>query len=867
MAVIRCYSNADTYVDCRSGSTINVNYGSSWLIDHDTYKRSYIRFDLSQIPAGSVINNSYLVLTPYTTITGGLNWRMDLAANINGWNEYTMTCGNSGTSYTDSFNWNATTTQPANVPFAISSPYITQWVDYWLRGVRPNNGITMMWGLGYLTFYTRECVAQGYSQDFVPYLVVDFTPPNAAPNTPVITTPNWHQFNTPNPTFTWNFSDPDAGDYQTAYWVDLFGSDNATLLSSTGWIGSGVGSHTITGLGDGAYHFRVYVRDKAGVQSPYGVIGFIVDTVAPTGNARTSPIYTNVSTIRVYADNVSDGNGVAYVDAHMLNMAQNAWVYQGKASQSGNTWYFDFPVGNEGNGARLTRFHAVDPAGNQSSGFDAWVYYDTVAPTASSVTGTQVVSVPINGSYRVYAYGVSDSLSGVNRVQFPTWTDYNGQDDLTGDWQTNPVVRGVSAGGGTWYYDVPLSLHNNEEGTYRTDIYAFDNAGNSAMIGNNATIVDRTPPTIGAPSPQQYTNGTTATVYVEGVSDALSGINRVQVYQVRPDGSYYDIGNASSVGGNRYSIDVSGMNIEGNWGFDFRAYDNAGNVANSGAPKTANVMHDTSKPVIGSGDGERYSNQNSGTIRHTISNVSDATSGVVNVTFQFRKSTDNGATWNAWGSVYNGTQNGTSWYYDVPISGDGYYEIAVMAYDRANNASGYLYMHTTVDSVLANDPNPKVIYQQTTATFTWDAFSDPNPSSGRKSTDFYLYEWDGTSMGAVFHMGNDLGNVTTYTQTGLKAGQRYRYTVTYHDKAGNESSYTYKEFITKKQIGTRKIHKADADIMLPIYALDSGVLGSKSYRIACGSGVVGCYELVDPSDPNASSERINTPQGVKALSK
>lgn len=721
-----------------------------------------------------------------------------------------------------------------------------------------------------------------------PQLVVTYNN-NTAPNAPTITSPTSNQYvNTRTPTVSWTFSDPDAGNTQSAYLIQVVNDAYNAVLWSSGWVSSAATSYTLPAgaiTADGGVWVRMQVQDQNGAIS------------SPTGGP-----------------------------------------------------------GDGGDGSFYNRHFTVD----------------TIAPAISSVTGTQYVNVAANGTFRVYAYGVTDSGSGINRVQFPTWTIAAGQDDLDGSWQTSAAVRGTNAGGGTWYYDVPLNLHGNAEGQYQTDIYAFDNAGNQVGVGgvytfvdrtlptisgdsiqgfsayqqvnnnsgnlrmlwtyNDATaqtkyrvvgsnngwatwtydsgeitsvnkfhdipfsslgegtwhfsvnvmdsaanwsgyngnyhiIIDRTAPAMGAPSAQQYTSSTTATVYVDGVTDAV-GMNRVQVYAVRPDQSYYDIGNATLVSAGRYSINVTGLTIEGNWHYDFRAYDNAGNVSNGGNPIGAYVMHDTSLPVIGSGDGDRFSNQNSGVIRHTVNNVSDATSGAISATFQIRKSMDNGVTWAAWGGVFNGTQSGTSWYYDVAISGDGLYQIAVMIYDRAGNASGYYYMSTTIDSVLAADPNPQVVYEQTTATFTWNAFSDTSPSSGWKTTDFFLGEWNGSGyVGTPLFSGTSIGNVTSKVVTGLVAGTRYRYTVTYHDNAGNESGYTYKEFITKKQVGTRKIHKSTGDIILPVYDIASGVLGSKAYRTRCAGGITGCYELVSISDPNASPERINTPQGIRAISK
>ena len=99
---------------------------------------------------------------------------------------------------------------------------------------------------------------------------------------------------------------------------------------------------------------------------------------------------------------------------------------------------------------------------------------DKTAPTYSSV---EVKNVNSKG-YDVYVYGVTDSGSGVNRVQFPTWTEKNGQDDLQQDYDKNPEVTGIKqTDGTTWVYHVDVAKHNNESGIYITHIYICDNVG------------------------------------------------------------------------------------------------------------------------------------------------------------------------------------------------------------------------------------------------------------------------------------------------------------------------------------------------------------------------------------------------------
>ena len=105
--------------------------------------------------------------------------------------------------------------------------------------------------------------------------------------------------------------------------------------------------------------------------------------------------------------------------------------------------------------------------------------YDVSSPTISDVKVTNVTTE----GYRV-SCTVTDNV-GVTKVQFPTWTENNGQDDLA--WH-NAVKSGD-----TYYYDVKISEHKNERGKYCTDIYAWDAAGNQISTGVRQTIPEPTP--------------------------------------------------------------------------------------------------------------------------------------------------------------------------------------------------------------------------------------------------------------------------------------------------------------------------------------------------------------------------------------
>lgn len=115
---------------------------------------------------------------------------------------------------------------------------------------------------------------------------------------------------------------------------------------------------------------------------------------------------------------------------------------------------------------------------------------DTVAPVISEVS---IKDVSKDG-YTVTCRVTDDGGSGIDRVQFPTWSHIDGQDDLDPDWWSGGYSSGIKDGD---YYSfrVNTSQHKEDEETYTTHIYAFDKAGNYSKNGISQWI-DKTPPVI-----------------------------------------------------------------------------------------------------------------------------------------------------------------------------------------------------------------------------------------------------------------------------------------------------------------------------------------------------------------------------------
>lgn len=130
-----------------------------------------------------------------------------------------------------------------------------------------------------------------------------------------------------------------------------------------------------------------------------------------------------------------------------------------------------------------------------------YIYAINIGHGENILLGTREVDIPIDNSapqiinakitgvdYSGYTVSCEvEDNTGVDRVQFPTWTVYNGQDDITSNWQISSAVSGQKDGD-TYYYRVNIKDHNDEKGEYVTHIYAYDKYGNYSAVEVKATV-------------------------------------------------------------------------------------------------------------------------------------------------------------------------------------------------------------------------------------------------------------------------------------------------------------------------------------------------------------------------------------------
>lgn len=213
---------------------------------------------------------------------------------------------------------------------------------------------------------------------------------------------------------------------------------------------------------------------------------FTSDTTPPTiSNVRITDVNADGYTV---VCNVSDNVGISKVEFPSWNTDKHRgedanWI---QGSVSGNTASARISLSSLKSGAvqgnYVTHIYAWDSSGNKSGVPTSIVYIDRTAPT---LTDIKVVEKDSKG-YTVECK--ASDASGVDRVQFPTWTAKNDQDDIAKDWWTNQAVRGTRVSGDIYRFRVNISEHNNEVGSYVTHVYAYDKYGNYSC-GRSGCVV------------------------------------------------------------------------------------------------------------------------------------------------------------------------------------------------------------------------------------------------------------------------------------------------------------------------------------------------------------------------------------------
>lgn len=324
-------------------------------------------------------------------------------------------------------------------------------------------------------------------------------------------------------------------------------------------------------------------------------------------------------------------------------------------------------------------------------------YYGEVKSFVTAGDGTKpVISNVKVTDYSKNGYTVTCTVTdnvGVSRVQFPTWTAKNDQDDLAANWATNPSVSGTK-NGNTYSYRVNTSDHNNESGNYATHIYAYDAAGNTASYTSISVNIDGTAPTIINMESYNKTKdgfsvkckakdnvGVSKIIFEYGIGDSITSLTKKSK-------------EVTSITNGEATATFSNIGMFSTYTVRAYAYDVAGNVSSYEEIK---VYLDIISPVI-----SNVQVTNKDESGYTVSCTVTDNVGVTRV--QFPAWTTNAgqddifANWST-NAKASGTKNGNTYTYRVKTSEHnnelGEYQTVIYAYDAAGN-----YQQVTVPNVI-----------------------------------------------------------------------------------------------------------------------------------------------------------------------
>ena len=389
--------------------------------------------------------------------------------------------------------------------------------------------------------------------------------------------------------------------------------------------------------------------------------------------------------IHVYIGNEGVGIGTANLERTDVNQAHGCGNYHG----------FNFTVNLDKKyvGEQTVRLYAINVGGGTNKFLGekkVTITADTVPPVISDCKVTNITSSGYTVSCKV-----TDN-AGVDRVQFPTWTTYNGQDDICAAWQTNSAASGTK-NGDIYTYQVNISDHNSESGEYNTHIYAYDRYGNCTEADFKAVVKVPVDPT----GVFESATGGTGSITVKGWAydgDDTSKALGIHVY-IGNDGVGTGVANLQRTDINqKYGCgDYHGFNFKVNLDKKYvgeqtiRVYAiNVGGGTNKFlGEKKVTITADTTPPVIT--DCKVTNISSSG---YTVSCKATDNVTVDRVQFPtwttYKEQDDICSTWTA-SSEVSGTKNGDIYIYQVKTSDhnneSGEYNTHIYAYDKYGNCT------------------------------------------------------------------------------------------------------------------------------------------------------------------------------------
>ena len=259
------------------------------------------------------------------------------------------------------------------------------------------------------------------------------------------------------PTLEWNFTDPDKGDHQSDFLLEIFNDTNMTnTVLNTSWINSTAPEHTLQDeLDDGIYYWRVKTKDVYHAASNYSVAKKImIDVTKPVGNITIEggAETINEQLVDLQINATDNGSGIADMQIISDTGQKAPW----EEFKTEKRIALDISDGLKTIGVRFK-----DHAGIISDVFNDTIYYDGKGP------GDIVVSSPThpdptmyyNSTQPVFQWEPPNEVAGIKGYSYifdsseatePARVLYTQNSEITGTFPGE--FSGLTDG--TWYFHI-----------------------------------------------------------------------------------------------------------------------------------------------------------------------------------------------------------------------------------------------------------------------------------------------------------------------------------------------------------------------------------------------------------------------------
>lgn len=357
---------------------------------------------------------------------------------------------------------------------------ITETVRAWFEGAT-NHGVKIeataeSSSADAFEFYSR------HSSGKVPYIEVTYTT-NTAPNAPTNLSPTGGETRHTGTSVVCSGtrSDPDSGDYITAYQIILYKDDGTTVVQDSGGVavsGSPTSfSQTMSIGGNGAnkyYKWKARTRDKASVWGPYSALQRVkLNTVPTTPTGLSVETDTLTPTFSGSMSDPDSGDSLTHVQIEVNRTSDNAVMWSSGDQADTGTSFSKVYAGTAlawSTGYKW-RVRCKDTNGGYSAwtSFQSWTTAQPAGPTQSPRTTTAGVAhggkindttpdlTLTNGtSFRNHEIMVYSDVAGTNLVfsHGPEGSDYANT--------TSKVVTctTVLTAGATYYWKARVELND-----------------------------------------------------------------------------------------------------------------------------------------------------------------------------------------------------------------------------------------------------------------------------------------------------------------------------------------------------------------------------------------------------------------------